>query len=105
MFQGLQDLFSLLNILELSDILHFKTYTKTGLTGAGQKEMIWGRLRAYEIVEWILQNYVVKGGHLIETFYWSYLAYQTHALLNGKIFAEKDNVYSANQEFIAHHIE
>ena len=105
MFEGLHDLFSLLNILELSNILHFKTYTKTGLTGAEWKEMIRGRLKAREIICWVLQNYLFEGEHSIESFYWSYLAYQTHALLNGKIFAEKDQIYSANEDFIAHQVQ
>lgn len=104
-FEGLHDLFSLLNILELSNILHFKTYTKTGLTGAERKEMIRGRLKAREIVRWVLRNYLFEGEHSIESFYWSYLAYQTHALLNGKIFAEKDQIYSANEDFIAHQVQ
>jgi hypothetical protein len=67
--------------------------------------MIHGRLNAREIVQWILRNYIFEGGHSIETFYWSYLAYQTRALLNGKTFAEKDEVFSANEDFIANQVQ
>ena len=104
-FEGLHDLFSVLNILELFNILHYKTYSKTGLTGAEHKEMIRGWLKACQIVLWVLQNYTFKDGHSIETLYWSYLAYQSHSLLNGKIFAESDEIYSANEEFIAPQLE
>jgi hypothetical protein len=53
-FEGLHDLFSMLNILELSNILHFKTYEKSGLSAAEWKEMIHGRLKARKIVQWVL---------------------------------------------------
>ena len=57
------------------------------------------------IVEWILQTYVFEGGDSIEGFYWSYLAYQTRALLNGKFFAEGDGIYSVNEDLIAGQVQ
>lgn len=62
--------------------------------------MIRGRLKSREIVQWVLQNYIFEGGHSIEAFYWSYLAFQTRALSNGMVFAESDDIYSANGYFI-----
>lgn len=67
--------------------------------------MIRGRFKARQILHWVLRNYTFEDGHSIESFYWSYLAYQSHALLNGKIFAEEDEIYSANEKFIAHQLE
>jgi hypothetical protein len=104
-FEGLHDLFSLLNIVELSNVLHFGTYVVPSLPAFERKEMIHGRLKAREIVQWVLQNYTFAGGDSIETFYWSYLAYQARALLNSKRFAESDDIYSANENFIADRVQ
>jgi hypothetical protein len=93
-FDGLQDLFSVLNLIELSNILHFATYSSDGLPASEQKDMIHGRLKAREIVIWVIKNYKFEDLYDIETFYWSYLAYQARALYESKVFAELRGITS-----------
>lgn len=52
-FNGLIDVLSLCNLAELANVLHYKTYTSGGLTGAERKKMIHGRQMARRIRLWL----------------------------------------------------
>jgi hypothetical protein len=63
--------------------------------------MIHGRLKAREIVTWVIKNYKFEDLYDIETFYWSYLAYQARALYESKVFAESRGITSWVERKIA----
>ena len=100
-FDGLQDLFSVLNLIKLSNILHFATYSCDGLPASERKDMIHGWLKAHEIVTWLIKNYKFEDSYDIKTFYWSYLAYQAQALYESKVFAESRGITSWVERKIA----
>jgi hypothetical protein len=100
-FDGLQDLFSVLNLIELSNILHFATYLSDGLPASERKQMIHGRLKAREITAWVIQNYRFEDSYDIEHFYWSYLAYQARALYESMVFTESRGITSWVERKIA----
>ncbi|KAF8220622.1 hypothetical protein L208DRAFT_1332790 [Tricholoma matsutake] len=91
-FDGIHDLFSLCNVIEMANILHPDSY-HTGLSVSQQQEMIRGQFLSRAIVSWVISNYDIE---LVttETFYWNYLAYQAHAICYAKTFGDSQEAYS-----------
>jgi hypothetical protein len=102
-FDGIHDLFSLCNIVEMANILHPETYVRRGLSMSERQEMIKGRAISRAIVAWVISNYEIDVISM-ETFYWSYLAYQAHAICYAKEFGDDREAYSYTGLSIAHHI-
>lgn len=86
-FAGLQDLFSLCNVVEMANVLHPDTYRHPGLCVSQRQEMIKGRALSRAIVAWVVSNYEIEVVST-DTFYWSYLAYQARAICHAKEFRE-----------------
>ena len=92
-FNGLQDLFSLCNIVEMANILHPESYSDEGLRVSVRQDMISGRALSRAIVAWVISNYDIEVVST-ETFYWNYLAYQAHAVCFAKKFGDSKKAYS-----------
>jgi hypothetical protein len=91
---GVTDLFSLLNLMELSDILNPFSYTALGLPLKDRVQMIHARKLSRIILRWFFCKYEIRYGHgeLIqdgEEFYYRCLGHQTKAILRYKIAAEE----------------
>jgi hypothetical protein len=97
-FDGLYDLFTVCNLVELSNAVNPQTYTLHGLDFAERYDMIQARKKTREIVAWVFRNYELEGGASIESFYWHYLAHQARAICSGKEFAEEQGAYSYSGE-------
>jgi hypothetical protein len=55
--------------------------------------MIKGQAKSHTIITWVISNYELE--HFsIETFYWSYLAYQVRAICYAKKFGDENGAYS-----------
>ena len=89
-FNGMQDLFSLCNIIEMANILHPESYSDEGLHVSVRQDMIHGQALSRAIVAWVISNYDVEVVST-ETFYWSYLAYQARAVCE-RIWRFKDGL-------------
>jgi hypothetical protein len=93
---GVMDLFSLLNVIELSNILHTLSYTASSLRLKERLQMIHARKLARIILRWFWCNYdiyqVQKGTRKIvkdgQHFYNESLGRQTKALVEYKRVAE-----------------
>jgi hypothetical protein len=72
-----------------------------GLPALERKEMIHGRVKARQIVAWVLTTYELQGDLSLEEFYWSYLSYQSRAIYNSKVFAEEHKVFSLDRRATA----
>jgi hypothetical protein len=92
-FNGMLDLFSLCNIIEMANILHPDSYSEEGLRVSVRQDMIGGRALSRAIVLWVISNYDIEVVSA-ETFYWTYLAYQARAVCFAKKFGESKGVYS-----------
>jgi hypothetical protein len=68
-FDGIQDLFSLCNLVEMANILHPETYVRGSLCVHKQCEMMEGRALSWEMVAWVLGNYEFDGHLTVEDFY------------------------------------
>lgn len=103
-FDGILDLFSLCNILEMSNIIHFQTYLSPGLSVTERMGMIQGRKRTREVLGWLFNNYGLDGDLSLREVFWKYLTIQLEALRCGKAQAEKNRVYSFEPKLIARHV-
>ena len=92
-FNGMQDLFSLCNVVEMANILHPESYSDEGLRVSVRQDMIRGRALSRAIVAWVISNYDIEVVST-ETFYWNYLAYQAHAVCFAKKFGDSKKAYS-----------
>lgn len=92
-FDGIHDLFSVCNIVEMANILHPGTYSEEGLRVSERQEMIRGRALSRAIVAWVISNYETEGLST-ESFYWKYLAYQARGVCHAKKFADANGVYA-----------
>jgi hypothetical protein len=101
-FDGIVDVFSLANIMELSNVIHHRTYMPGGLSVQERLDMIHGRARARQIVQWIVHTYRFEGDFSLSEFYWLYLAHQAKTLFLTKSWAEEAATYSFNGKPIAH---
>ena len=97
-FNGLLDLFSVCNLVELSNIIHPQTYTTQSLDPAEHYDMVQACKKTQTIIEWIFSHYEFEGDVSIESFYWCYLAYQAWAICFGKEYAEEHRAYSYSGE-------
>ena len=95
-FDGLHDLFTICNLIELSNAVHPLSYSSHGLDPAERYDMIQARRKSREVVTWVLSNYEFEGDATIELFYWHYLAHQAQAICCSKEFAEEREAYSYN---------
>ena len=100
-FEGIHDLFTLCNVIELANAAHPDTYEPPGIPAPDRMLMLHARKQSREIVTWVVANYEFEGQHSIDWFYWRYLAYQSRALCRAKDFAESKGTFSSNQEPIA----
>lgn len=92
-FDGIHDLFSLCNIVEMANILHPESYQPKGLGISQRQDMIRGRVLSRAIIAWVIGNYEIE--HVsTDTFYWSYLAYQARAICHAKAFGDSKEAYS-----------
>jgi hypothetical protein len=92
-FNGMQDLFSLCNIVEMANILHPESYGDNGLRVSVRQDMIQGRALSRAIVAWVISNYDIETVST-EMFYWNYLAYQARAVCFAKKFGDSKKTYS-----------
>jgi hypothetical protein len=92
-FDGIHDLFSLCNLVEMANILHPETYNDEGLRVSERQEMIRGRALSRAIVAWVISNYETEEVST-ESFYWKYLAYQARAIWNAKKFGDGNEAYA-----------
>ncbi|KAF8803055.1 hypothetical protein BYT27DRAFT_7110753, partial [Phlegmacium glaucopus] len=104
-FEGVLDLFSFCNILELSNVTHPGSYGLPGLGVSERLEMIRGHAASRAIVEWVITHYEFAQSKDLGKFYYDYLAYQTRSLVNSKRFAEKNGIFSSNGTPIATNLE
>ena len=94
-FDGIHDIFSLCNLVEMANILHPGTYSKEGLRAPERLEMIRGRALSRAVVAWVISNYETEDSEItIESFYWKYLAYQARAVCKAKDFRDLNNVFA-----------
>jgi hypothetical protein len=92
-FDGIHDLFSLCNIVEMANIVHPDTYSDEGLPASERLEMIRGRSLSRAIVSWVISNYETEEVSM-ESFYWKYLAYQARAVCCAKKFGDANGAYT-----------
>lgn len=99
-FSGLIDLLSLCIIVELGNVLHYKTYTKLGLDPSERSKMIEGRAVARQIISWLnstLQAYPLNNPTtflpISDYVYRPYLVSQIKALCR-----YKEQAWSAGAE-------
>ena len=94
-FDGIYDIFSLCNLVEMANILHPGTYSDEGLRAPERLEMIRGRALSRAVVAWVISNYETEDSEVtIESFYWKYLAYQARAVCKAKEFCDSNNVFA-----------
>ena len=93
-FDGLLNLFTVCNLIELSNIAHPKTYTPHGLGPEERYDLVHARKQSRQIVTWVLGSFEFEGEVSIEDFYWRYLAYQARAICRGKEFSEANKAFS-----------
>lgn len=55
-FDGLLDVLSLCNLMDLGNIIHYKTYTAEGMSSSERRRMITGRVKAREVRDWLAAN-------------------------------------------------
>ena len=103
-FDGMLDLFSLCNLVEMANILHPMSYDGGGLSVSERLGMIRGRAISRAIVAWVISNYEVEDMST-ETFYWNYLAYQARAICYAKKFGDSNEAYSYNGIPLAHRVQ
>jgi hypothetical protein len=106
-FDGLLDIFTICNIMEASNILHYKTYRRgtEGLTAADRRRMIHGRITARQILTWIFSNYAFEGDVSMEVFYWRYLAHQLKTLCQIKERVEWQDINTFDCNSIAKEVK
>jgi hypothetical protein len=94
-FDGIHDVFSLCNLVEMANIVHPSTYSKEGLCPSERLEMIRGRALSQAVVGWVISNYEIEDSEVTtESFYWKYLAHQARAVCNAKKFCDSKNVFA-----------
>lgn len=104
--EGVKDLFSLLSLMELSDILNPFSYTALGLPLKDRVRMIHARKLSRIILRWFFCKYEIcyGRGELIEDgeeFYYRCLGHQTKAILRYKMAAEECGMASDIKSCIA----
>lgn len=55
-FDGLLDVLSLCNLMELGNVIHYKTYTTEGMGSSERRRMIMGRIISHQVREWLAAN-------------------------------------------------
>jgi hypothetical protein len=105
-FGGICDIFAVINIIEMSDIIHPKSYEQYSLPVEERLEMINGRKRARSLAEWIFARAKFgPDGPSMRQFFWHFLAHQARAVVIAKGVAEKRKVWSSVKIPIADKVE
>lgn len=90
-FDGLLDVYSICNLMELGNVVHYQTYTEDGLGALERQKMIEGRVTARHICRWL--KCMVELHHpdtdpslldLDRDLFYPYLASQVSALIHYK---------------------
>jgi len=93
-FEGVLDLFSLCNAIELLNVTYFHTYGPQGIATRERLQFIHARSKARSLIEWFWAHFdLVKEtsrrvSNSQDQVYWKYLAQQTKALVHYKRRAE-----------------
>lgn len=110
-FDGLLDVFSLCNIMELGNIIHYKTYTDDGLGPIQRQKMIEGRAIARHVRHWVTCMVELHDSHQNPTLrsveqdlFYPYLASQALALVNYKRRASTADAHG-NSDFSLEDLE
>lgn len=78
---GIVDILSLYNLLELGNVLHPHTYTPDGIPSTDRHLLMQARALGRSLVSCLIQRVAWEGADLdLETFVWKYLAYQACAV-------------------------
>ena len=105
-FEGIYDLFSLLNLVEISEVVHYQTYAPLSLPHEQRLILIDARAKSRQLVEWILARRQLDSSDItLPQFYWKYLTYQVRAICAAKTFAESQDTFSYDQKHIAKRVE
>lgn len=90
-FEGLIDVLSLCNLMEMGNIIHYKTYTRDGMSSSERRRMIAGRAIARQVRSWLAANVEIHHLHdipnlrsLEQDVFYPYLSSQVAALLHYK---------------------
>lgn len=90
-FDGLLDVFSLCNLMEMGNIIHYKTYTEKGMTLLERRRMIKGRVFSRRVRGWLAANIEIyhpdnhlSPASLEQDVFYPYLASQVAALVSYK---------------------
>jgi hypothetical protein len=93
-FEGLLDVLSLCNLMELANVTHYKSYTDEGIGTSERHKMITGRACARKIRKWLAANVEIHDPHDVSSLrsldndvFYPYLASQTAALVHYKMRA------------------
>jgi hypothetical protein len=94
-FSGIVDIFSLANIVEISEILHPQAYDPMGLPMEERLLIIEGRRQSRQLVECILTRYSLDNQTItLFRFYWDFLRHQTRAITAARKLAESRGIIS-----------
>ena len=105
-FEGIQETFAVINVLEMSDILHPKTYQKYPLKCEEQMAMITSHQLARRLTNWILaRRRLTSSNFTLHQYFWQYLAHQARAVVLAKHLAENQGVWSYTKTPIASKVE
>lgn len=93
-FEGLLDVLSLCNLMELGNIIHYKTYTSDGINAEERRKMIAGRACGHQVRKWPAANIEIHHPHetpslrsLDRDVFYIYLSSQVASLLHYKMRA------------------
>lgn len=110
-FNGLLDIYSLCNVMELGNIIHFRTYTNSGLGELERKKMIEGRIISRQIRQWLACKAELHDSQkepsllsLEDDLFYPYLASQASALVNYKRCAHAAGAHG-NSDFTFQDLE
>lgn len=93
-FDGLIDILSLCNLMELGNVIHYETYTDKGMNSFERRRMITGRTFSRLVKSWLAANIEIHHLHeypspvsFEDDIFYPYLASQASALLSYKACA------------------
>jgi hypothetical protein len=99
--EGIINIFAVINILELADILHPEAYANGGVPGEERLQQIDGRRDARKVRNLIIESLerdpssIAKGDNrTLEDLYWEFLAHQASTLWMSAGRLEPTGVYS-----------
>jgi hypothetical protein len=110
-FEGLLHVLSLCNLMELANVIHYKSYTDEGIGTSERHKMITGQACAQKIRKWLAANVEIHDPHDVSSLrsldndvFYPYLAAQGHVEFQLKnLVVQIDWAFFQDTQFKAHY--